>query len=264
MYKTDIVNRKKALDILQVALTIDQFNNIGRLEQEVYPLVEPINITHPFHGVHHTRDDVVPNAVILGHAAGLPFDKLYVLTAAAILHDVGHVKEYLGHEDASIDFAKTFLPDYGFTEDEIRKSQQIIEATRMVVDKEERLRQSPDQYDPLQKLMCDADLGNLGAHFLSAGLALLGEHYIQLGEGNIPEDYTLPEDEYDFLTRQLKFITDHEYFTQEAEELFGEGKKENIDIVDSFMTYMESNRRRNRTLDKLLALPDWVPSDLIA
>ncbi|MAE43123.1 hypothetical protein CMO93_05085 [Candidatus Woesearchaeota archaeon] len=250
-------NRQSASLILSSNLITKQRNSLIGLERIVYPLLEQITPTHPFNGIHRTRDDVVPNAVILAHKAGIVLDNLYVLTAAAILHGAGHTERYLGHKEVSARLAKELLPYLGFKEDEITEVQQIINATKGIVSEGGKRLQNPKRYDVLQMLMCDANLGNVGNYFLSAGLALLREYEIKYNEGKMPVDYNLPKDEKEFLIRQLRFIVDHKWFTPQAEALFNPDKQKNIVLVQGFLTDIESGRRRNRSLDELLALPAW-------
>ncbi|MBD3307797.1 phosphohydrolase, partial [candidate division KSB3 bacterium] len=48
----------------------------------------------PYHGIHHTRDDVLPAAERLAMLAGLNGDHFLVLRTAALYHDIGYVEQY--------------------------------------------------------------------------------------------------------------------------------------------------------------------------
>ncbi len=51
-----------------------------------------------YHGVHHTRDDVLPAVERLGALAGVMGDDLLVLQTAALFHDTGYLRQYHDNE----------------------------------------------------------------------------------------------------------------------------------------------------------------------
>ena len=52
-----------------------------------------------YHGIHHTRDDVVPAAVRLAVLAGLGETQTLILKTAALYHDIGYIQQYEVNED---------------------------------------------------------------------------------------------------------------------------------------------------------------------
>jgi len=98
MYKVDNKKRTAAISILYDRLSSAEFGILMNLEQLVYPKIGKVESTHPYHGVSHTRDDVVPNAIHLTDDAinnvteRVSVRDLYLVVAAAVLHDFGQVK----------------------------------------------------------------------------------------------------------------------------------------------------------------------------
>lgn len=162
-----------------------------------------------YHGIHHTRDDVLPAAERLATRAGLDAEQSLLLKTAALYHDAGFLIQYQENEVLGAAIAAETLPHFGYTPAQIASIQALIRATRIP--------QQPQ--DLLQSLLCDADLDSLGradyletSHNLRQELAAHGT-LISLR---------------DWYTRQLAFLSDHEYFTEAARSLRDAGKQENI------------------------------------
>lgn len=162
-----------------------------------------------YHGIHHTRDDVLPAAERLATRAGLDAEQSLLLKTAALYHDAGFLIQYQENEVLGAAIAAETLPHFGYTPAQIASIQALIRATRIP--------QQPQ--DLLQSLLCDADLDSLGradyletSHNLRQELAAHGT-VISLR---------------DWYTRQLAFLSDHEYFTEAARSLRDAGKQENI------------------------------------
>ncbi len=162
-----------------------------------------------YHGIHHTRDDVLPAAERLATRAGLDAEQSLLLKTAALYHDAGFLIQYQENEALGAAIAAETLPQFGYTPAQIASIQALIRATRMP--------QQPQ--DLLQSLLCDADLDSLGradyletSHNLRQELAAYGTR-ISLR---------------DWYTRQLAFLSGHEYFTAAARSLRDAGKQENI------------------------------------
>ena len=176
---------------------------IERLENELSPKLY-------YHGVHHTRDDVLPAVERLADIASVNGEDLLLLRTAALYHDIGYVEHYLDHEAIGTRIASEELPELGYTTEQIQVIAGLIMATRMP--------QSPRT--DLECLICDADLDSLGRDdffVISHSLRL------ELKEMGIVTSVR------EWYSRQLKFLESHTYLSEAAQDLRTEGKQINID-----------------------------------
>lgn len=162
-----------------------------------------------YHGVHHTRDDVVPAAERLAGLARLDGEGVALLRTGAAYHDAGFLEQYSDNEPIAVRIAAETLPGFGFSPGYIQVITGLIMATR--------LPQSPKTF--LEELMCDADLDSLGrddyfitSHNLHRELGAYGVHL------------TLEK----WYERQIQFLMSHSYFTAVARTLREAGKQANI------------------------------------
>ena len=168
--------------------------------------------------MHHTED--VEEAVQrLALVVGVRGEYLMILRTGAVYHDTGFVKIYERNEHIGVAIAKEALPEFGYSPGQIERVGQIIMPTRLV-ERNGRMVQAPDSGDILQMLMCDGDLDNLGRPDFFA----------------VSENFRRELNEYghDMSFRQglelsLRFQEAHEYFTEAAKALRGEGKRRNIE-----------------------------------
>lgn len=165
----------------------------NRLERELSPHLH-------YHGIAHTRDEVVPAAEILAGMEGIHGRPLCLLLTAAWFHDLGYVEQALYHELISARIAGEVLPDYGYTEAQVETVRWAILATA--------LPQSPRNL--LEQILVDADLDVLGSrNFMQRNidfrreLALLGKEFT----------------DEQWYTNQIKFVEGHTYFTASARSL---------------------------------------------
>ena len=176
---------------------------LHRLEQELSP-------NRLYHGIAHTRDDVVPAVEKLAGMEGIHGDSLTLLLTAAWFHDLGFVEQPLHHELISARIAAQALPGFGYTDEQIEIVRWAILATA--------LPQSPASL--LEEILTDADLDVLGRDDftrrndnLRRELAFFGKEF--------------PDEEW--YSAQLKFVESHTYFTASARVLRDEGKIKNAE-----------------------------------
>ena len=176
-----------------------------RLEQEL-----PQNLF--YHGIHHTRDDVLPAVTRLTEMAKLSERQTLLLKTAALYHDIGFIEQYEMNEPIAIRIAVDTLPSYGYAQKDIQKVQHIIAATQMP--------QTPN--GPLENLMCDADLDSLGRedYFIISG---------NLRKEQESRGYNVSDQ--DWFENQLDFLSRHQYFSPQAHALRDSGKQKNIKAV---------------------------------
>lgn len=174
---------------------------LRRLEQELSP-----NLF--YHGIEHTRDDVVPAVEKLLSMEGIQEESLYLLLTAAWFHDLGFIEQPLYHELISARIAVQVLPDFGYTDEQIEIVRWAILATA--------LPQAPTTL--LEEILTDADLD------------ILGRDDFMLRNGHLRQELAFFGRNYsdaEWYTGQLKFVESHTYFTASARALRNEGQAKN-------------------------------------
>lgn len=173
--------------------------NIEKLKKHIITLLEnELSKKLSYHGVHHTlkvlnvSEQYVDRLKISTSDANLLF-------TAALLHDTGFISTYDNHEETSILFAKKILPEWNYTEQNIKKIEGMIRATKI-----------PQQANNLlEQILADADLDYLGTNqFYSVGETLYKE---LLAFEKIQE-----RKQWDEI--QVKFLQKHKYHTTFAKE----------------------------------------------
>lgn len=175
---------------------------LSRLERELSPKLY-------YHGLHHTRDDVLPAAERLAEIAGINDEELLLLLTAALYHDIGYIEHFRDHEAIGARIASEELPELGYSPEQVQQIANMIIATRMP--------QTPRT--ELEKLMCDADLDSLGREDFFVTSHLLRMELKEMGfVTSVREWYT----------RQLTFLENHTYQSEAGKLLRDKGKQENI------------------------------------
>jgi uncharacterized protein len=178
-----------------------------------------------YHSISHTRDDVLPNVERLAKLEGITESEDWlVLRTAALYHDIGFVEAIAGHEEISMRIATETLPQFGYTQVQINRIQQLIHATKI-----------PQQTDGLlSMILADADLDVLGRKdFFERNMDLYRETNA-LGKKVTLEDW---------YRSQIKFMKMHTYFTDAAGCTRLPGKIHNINIlIRSFFGMLEPDQ----------------------
>ena len=81
-------------------------------------LKKHIPATYYFHDYEHTLY-VVDKTIEIAKQEHCTSKEITLLSVAALWHDVGYIKTYVGHEAESCSYAKQYLPGYGFSADDI-------------------------------------------------------------------------------------------------------------------------------------------------
>ena len=166
-----------------------------------------------YHGRDHTLD-VYSAAERIAKEKGISNYEQKLLLTAALFHDSGFIKQREGHEVESCNFARQYLPIYGYHTTEIELICGMIIATRIP--------QSPQTY--LEEILCDADLDYLGRDdFFSTGNKLFEELKF---EGLIKS-----ENQWNKL--QEAFMSNHHYHTANSIKLRQAKKEEYLNLVKS-------------------------------
>lgn len=164
-----------------------------------------------YHGIHHTYD-VVEAVERLAIMEGVLDEDIFVLKSAATYHDAGFVEQYEANEPIGARMAEEILPLYGYTEDQVEEVKKLIYATIIP--------HNPNS--KLEEIICDADLDYLGRddfHQIADTLRReLRDH------GKINSDRLWDE-------IQVKFLTQHKYFTKSAKKLREAKKAKHLEEI---------------------------------
>lgn len=167
----------------------------SRLETELPP-------TLTYHGAHHTISDVLPAVDRICRGEGVGGSQVDLLRAAVLFHDLGFVESYYGNEAIGARLAAQTLPEFGFSEDEIERVAGLILSTE-VREVDGAWVQTPGD-DLLKRILCDADLDNLGRDdFFEVSDSLRRELECQ-GERHT---------DLEWCTRQIAFVSGQRWFT---------------------------------------------------
>ncbi|MBN2349653.1 MAG: HD domain-containing protein [Bacteroidales bacterium] len=168
-----------------------------------------------YHNVKHTVD-VVTQAELIGLGEGVSEEELLLLKTAALFHDAGQIYTYDKHEEAGAAMAREVLPDYYYTPSQIDKICELIMSTQ----------QPPDPRNKLEEIMCDADLDYLGR---SDMIPVSNTLYKELKEHN----KIASMEEWNML--QIKFISNHQYFTKTARSMREVNKQMQIERIKTLL-----------------------------
>jgi len=169
---------------------------------------------HAYHNTAHTQS-AIDAAVALCERASIPPRESGLCRLAVAFHDVVHNGDSApDNEQLSADFASTMMKTSRlFTSKDIKHVEHVILATKCV-QKYPKIIQSPLPHDYLAKLVCDADLSSFGKpyeDFYNSAIAFYVELY-----GNKENPVQLRK----YLEVELTLLSNHTFWTKEAEELF--------------------------------------------
>lgn len=161
-----------------------------------------------YHSVSHVKDVMEAAMYISGQEGVGPDDKM-LLKTAALFHDSGFLFGAQEHERKSCEIAMQYLPEYGYTAEQIEKICGMIMATKIP--------QSPQNH--LEEILADADLDYLGRDdFFTIGNRLFDELSM----------FGIVTSERDWNALQKRFLEAHHYFTATAISLRSEKKQEHL------------------------------------
>jgi uncharacterized membrane-anchored protein YitT (DUF2179 family)/predicted metal-dependent HD superfamily phosphohydrolase len=202
---------------------------INKLENELPP--ELI-----YHNANHTRE-VLASTEELASMEDISGDELTLLKTAALFHDSGFLKAYDGHEEVSCQMANSILPEFDYSEDQIRKVCRLIKATQIP--------QHP--LDKKAEILCDADLYYLGTNDYTENAENL---FLEMETAGIIKSRS------EWTERQIKFLEDHKYFTTSAFERLTNGQHQNLLSLKSGIEYAHSVTGHNKfyTSDLILII----------
>jgi uncharacterized protein len=169
-----------------------------------------------YHSLGHIKD-VFSAAENLAKLERVEGEDLTLLLTAVLFHDSGFLISQKEHERLSCEIAMKYLPDFGYTPEQLERIGGMIMATQIP--------QTP--HNKLEKIICDADLDYLGRDdFFTIGNKLFDELCM----------YGIIDNENEWNKLQVRFLEKHHYFTDAAKKLRKAKKAENLKIVKSKIT----------------------------
>jgi predicted metal-dependent HD superfamily phosphohydrolase len=174
---------------------------------------------HRYHDLPHTMS-VRTAALELGQRYQLDNSQLELLELAALFHDTGFTTTYVGHEEASKQIAEAFLQKENYPAERIAQVKDLIEMTKVTV--------VPQSL--IQKIMKDSDFNTYGSTYLEKSDALRREWEIFC-------NIKMTDDEW--LQNNLNFWTGHQFYTGEAQALYGEEKRKTLKKLRKKMEQIE-------------------------
>ena len=167
--------------------------------------------------------DVTTEVELIGWAEGVPESDILLLKVAGLFHDTGMIKVDKGHEEVSCEYAQEILPSFGYTQEKIDKIKRIIMATK--------LPHTPS--DILEAVIQDSDLDYLGrTDFIPVSNLL----YKEIVERN---GSTMTINQWNKI--QIKFISNHQYYTKTAQSLREINKQSQIERLKELVDECERN-----------------------
>ncbi|MCK4647312.1 HD domain-containing protein [Candidatus Pacearchaeota archaeon] len=190
--------------------------NYEGAEKHVFTMLEHgLDKNLYYHDLNHTKD-VIKSVEKLGKLEEVSEEELLLLKTAALYHDTGFLIRYKENEEAGAGIARGSLKRYKYKKRQIKDIAGMIMATKMP--------QNPKT--KLQEIVCDADLDNLGREDFYIRGDLLR---LELEERGIKMS------DKDWYTNQIKFLEEHDYFTESAKELRQKGKEQHIKEIKELL-----------------------------
>ena len=182
---------------------------LSKLERELDPTLK-------YHNTEHTQD-VLQSVENLGKMERVNGKDFILLKTAALFHDSGMLIQYDDHEEASTRLASRYLPDFGYTAQEIKVINKMIMSTSL----------PQNANTELEKILCDADLDYLGRvdFFMIAHRLQYEWNELNIKETNLKTWYKL----------QIEFLENHNYFTVSAKKLRQKKKEQNIKEIKDLL-----------------------------
>lgn len=193
-----------------------QFLRFGDLEEFILEKLEkglPKNLY--YHNLKHTVD-VYTQVELIGRSEEVTLEDQLLLQTAALFHDAGHLIDYNTHEEMGVKLAREILPQYQYSERQIQIISELIMVTKL----------PPKPKNLLEAIMCDADLDYLGrVDFIPVSNNLYKELHEHGRIGTIQE----------WNEMQIKFIENHQYFTNTARKLRNVNKNSQLENIKNWM-----------------------------
>jgi predicted metal-dependent HD superfamily phosphohydrolase len=196
---------------------VDQY--IRKLFRDELP--ESIQYHDAEHTLHPTKG-VVAVANNLAILENISEHDRELLIAAAYFHDVGFIREYVKNEAIAARMAGRVLELIGYNSNEVENIQSMILATDPEVEPRTHV----------EKILCDADLDNLGREDFF-------EMDDKLREGQRLKGKEV-SDNLAWRRRTIDFMKKHKYYTEFQRKFREEGKSKNLKKLLEILKSLET------------------------
>lgn len=185
-----------------------------------------------YHSQSHTVE-VIQLATQLAEQERVHGKDLVLLKTAALFHDVGYLETYNGHEEFSCRMAESWLPQFGYTTDDIERINRMIMATK----------KPPSPHDDhLAKILCDANLYYLGTNSYRSKSNSLFKEMHEAG---------VVKDREQWRNSELKFLRDHGFFTNTAKASLTAQLRANEAFLKEHELGYKPQKRKGKNLEWL-------------
>ena len=173
-----------------------------------------------YHDVPHSLN--VEKAIIrYANLEGMEDEEILLLRTAALLHDSGFMVQYDDNEDLAIEFSKTFLPQFGYSNNQIDVICKMINATK----------HSVQPKNIMEEVIIDADYDYLGRPDYPPIVNKLRKEMKEYGT-----EFT----DIDWIKYQLNFLENtHQYYTVTAKNIRDLGKQSRIQKLKQQLEELE-------------------------
>ncbi len=213
---------------------VDQPDIITAAEDFVRQIFEkkiPSDI-YTYHNWSHTCS-VRDEALLLARQEGVTNGDLEMLNLATLFHDVGFSETYSGHEDVGKRLAKEFLTQWNYPEEKLNTILGLIEVTK--IDTKPR--------NKLEALIKDADTSSLGKTYFKIYTNSLRKELNVLQKALISKK--------DWNLENLRFLEEHEYFSEAGKQRYSEMKAENRRMLKEEIKQSEKKEDKDQKRDKI-------------
>ena len=177
------------------------------VERYIQDEVDPQFVYHNFQ---HTCAVVEAARELADHYDVSEDDRLAIVLAAWF-HDVGYSGGWEGHEERSVEIARNWL-----TKQEVDDAELVENITGAI--RATKMDAKPQTF--LEEIVADADLSHLG------DLSYWDRC------GRVRQEFALTRDmimsDQEWIDFELKFMLNHEYYTEAAREMFGDRKSKHV------------------------------------
>ncbi len=146
-----------------------------------------------YHKKQHTLD-VLKSVEEIAESENIDEEGKHLLRIAALMHDVGFLEKYKGHEEKGCEYALEWLPQFGYSAEQLERVVGMIRATKIP--------HSPKNKE--EQIICDADLDYLGTDSYDTISETLYKEWKCYGFANSSKDW---------LEEQIGFLKLHRYFS---------------------------------------------------
>lgn len=168
-----------------------------------------------FHNLRHTME-VYSQAELLGRAESLTEEDLLIVKTAALLIDIGYLKDYHSPEEKSALFAGSELPCYRYTESQVKQVEMLLRSSTAV----------NAGSSQLEKILMDAQTLYYGR-----------VDFIPLCENLYQEElkYGLVQGKAEWIRSMAQKVNRHEYYTSTARKLREVSREEQVRQLENLV-----------------------------